>query len=61
MEKLQIYIAGYIASNYFRGIPCILIPTNLLTMVDACVWGKNVINSLKHGKNVIRTIIQPEM
>jgi hypothetical protein len=54
-------IAGYIAGNYFRGISCLLIPTNLLAMVDASVGGKNGINSLKYGKNVIGTIIQPKM
>lgn len=54
-------ISGYIASNYFRGISSILIPTNLLSMVDASIGGKNGINSLVYGKNVIGTIVQPDL
>ncbi len=54
-------LSGYIASTYFRGINLILIPTNLLAMVDASVGGKTGINHYKYGKNVIGTISQPNM
>jgi len=52
-------LAGYIASTYFRGINSILIPTNLLAMVDASIGGKTGINHYNYGKNVIGTISQP--
>jgi len=52
-------IAGYIASTYFRGVGLILIPSNLLAMVDASIGGKTGINHCKYGKNVIGTISQP--
>jgi len=54
-------LSGYIASTYFRGISLILIPTNLLAMVDASIGGKTGINHYKYGKNVIGTINQPNM
>lgn len=53
-------LSGFIASTFFRGISLILIPTNLLSMVDASIGGKTGINHLKYGKNVIGTITQPE-
>jgi 3-dehydroquinate synthase len=53
-------LAGYIASVYQRGIDNILIPTNLLSMVDASIGGKTGINHLKYGKNLIGTVYQPK-
>jgi len=52
-------LAGYVASTYFRGVNLILIPTNLLAMVDASIGGKTGINHSRYGKNVIGTISQP--
>lgn len=52
-------LAGFIASTYFRGVSLILIPTNLLAMVDASIGGKTGINHYRYGKNVIGTISQP--
>lgn len=54
-------LSGYVASTYFRGINIILIPTNLLSMVDASIGGKTGLNNMKYGKNVIGTISQPNM
>lgn len=44
--------AGFVASAILRGIPWSVIPTTLLSMVDAAIGGKVAINS-KYGKNLI--------
>jgi len=53
-------LAGFIASVYLRGINLVLIPTTLLSMVDASIGGKNGINNLEFGKNLVGTIYQPK-
>jgi pentafunctional AROM polypeptide len=54
-------LVGYITSIYLRGIDNILIPTTLLSMVDASVGGKTGINDTFYGKNLIGTIYQPNL
>lgn len=44
--------AGFVASTIKRGINWEVIPTTLLSMIDACIGGKVGINS-EHGKNTI--------
>ena len=51
-------IAGFAASTFYRGMPLILVPTTLLSMVDAAIGGKNGVNFNEH-KNLIGTIRQP--
>lgn len=51
-------LAGFLASILFRSIPCYLIPTTLLSMVDAAIGGKTAIN-LKKGKNLLGTFSLP--
>lgn len=51
-------ITGFVASIYKRGCPLVLLPTSLLAMVDACIGGKNAINT-DQGKNLIGTFYQP--
>jgi len=51
-------LSGFLASSILRGIDFILMPTTLLSQVDASVGGKNGINS-KYGKNLIGTFYQP--
>jgi 3-dehydroquinate synthase len=52
-------IAGFVASTFYRGMPLVLVPTTLLSMVDAAIGGKNGVNFNEH-KNLIGTIRQPE-
>lgn len=52
-------ITGYVASIYKRGISFGLVPTTVLSMVDAAIGGKNGINVGLH-KNMVGTICQPE-
>ncbi len=52
-------ITGYVASIYKRGISFGLVPTTVLSMLDAAIGGKNGINVGLH-KNMVGTICQPE-
>jgi 3-dehydroquinate synthase len=52
-------MAGYVASIYKRGVKLVLIPTSILCMVDACLGGKNGVNT-RDFKNMVGTIYQPE-
>jgi 3-dehydroquinate synthase len=52
-------IAGFIASIYMRGIPCIQIPTTLLAQVDSSIGGKTGID-MEAGKNLLGTFSQPK-
>ena len=52
-------ITGFVATIFMRGIDHILIPTTLLSMVDASIGGKTGINYLKR-KNLIGTFKQPK-
>jgi 3-dehydroquinate synthase len=52
-------ITGYVASIYKRGIRFGLMPTTILSMVDAAIGGKNGVNVGLH-KNMVGTIYQPE-
>lgn len=52
-------ITGYIASIYKRGISFGLVPTSILSMVDAAIGGKNGVNVGLH-KNMVGTVYQPE-
>lgn len=52
--------AAFAAATYMRGISAIMVPTTLLSQVDAGVGGKNGIN-VGGYKNVVGTIRQPEL
>ena len=51
-------ITGFISSIYMRGVNHILIPTTLLSMVDASIGGKTAIN-YNSIRNLIGTIKHP--
>ena len=50
---------GFASSTYKRGTGLVIIPTTLLSMVDAAHGGKNGINTT-HGKNQIGTFMMPD-
>jgi 3-dehydroquinate synthetase len=51
--------AGFVASSLLRGISWSVIPTTLLSMVDAAIGGKTGLNT-KHGKNLIGAFHLPQ-
>ena len=53
-------MAGLAASLYLRGIPCVQLPTSLLSVVDSSVGGKTAVD-LDHGKNQAGCFHQPAM
>lgn len=52
-------LVAFVASIYMRGVPLILIPTTLLSIVDASLGGKTAIDT-PFGKNLIGTIYPPK-
>ena len=53
-------VSGFAAATYLRGINFILMPSTLLSQVDASVGGKTAINN-KKGKNLIGAFHQPTL
>jgi 3-dehydroquinate synthase len=51
-------VAGFVASIYMRGIPCVQVPTTLLAQVDSSIGGKTGVD-LPAGKNMLGTFLQP--
>ncbi len=51
-------VAGFLASIYMRGIPCVQVPTTLLAQVDSSIGGKTGVD-LEAGKNMLGTFFQP--
>lgn len=51
-------LAGFVAATYNRGLPWVMVPTSLLSMVDSSVGGKVGIN-LPQGKNLVGAFHQP--
>lgn len=50
-------VAGFVAATWLRGIECVLVPTTLLSAVDASVGGKTGINVM--GKNLVGAFWHP--
>ncbi len=53
-------LGGLAAALYLRGIPCVQLPTSLLSMVDSSVGGKTAVD-LPQGKNLVGTFTQPHL
>lgn len=53
-------LTGFVAATYLRGLHLALIPSTLLSQVDASIGGKNGVN-FAGTKNLIGTIRQPEI
>ena len=52
-------LGGFVAATILRGISWNVIPTTLLSMIDASIGGKVGINS-KHGKNLVGAFHLPK-
>ena len=53
-------LAGFSASSYLRGINHIIVPTTLLSIIDASIGGKTGFD-LAEGKNLVGAFYQPKM
>lgn len=51
---------SFAAATFHRGMPCITVPTTLLSQVDASIGGKNGVN-FGGVKNIVGTIVQPKL
>jgi len=52
-------VSGYAASVFKRGMPLVLFPTSVLSMVDAALGGKNGVDVGMY-KNMVGTVYQPK-
>lgn len=52
-------LGGFVAATLMRGVPWSVIPTTLLSMVDASIGGKTAINT-DEGKNLLGTFHLPD-
>lgn len=52
-------MAGFVAADFLRGIPLIMIPTTLLSMADSSIGGKTAVDT-QYGKNLIGAFHQPQ-
>ncbi|MBI5415970.1 MAG: 3-dehydroquinate synthase [Candidatus Omnitrophica bacterium] len=53
-------LAGFVASTYKRGVPCVQVPTTLLAQIDSAIGGKTAVD-LPAGKNLVGTFYQPKI
>jgi len=53
-------LAGFCAAIYYRGIPCIQMPTTIVAQVDSSIGGKTGVNA-PGGKNLIGSFHQPSL
>lgn len=53
-------LAGFAAATILRGIPYVMVPTTLLSMVDSSIGGKVAVN-LQGAKNQVGSFYQPTL
>lgn len=53
-------LAGFAAAIFQRGIPCVQIPTTIVSQVDSSVGGKTGVNT-PEGKNLLGAFHQPQL
>jgi 3-dehydroquinate synthase len=53
-------LAGFVAAIYYRGIPCVQVPTTVVAQVDSSIGGKTGVN-LAAGKNLVGSFHQPAL
>lgn len=53
-------LAGFCAAIYFRGLPCVQMPTTVVSLVDSSVGGKTGVNT-PEGKNLLGCFHQPRL
>jgi len=53
-------LAGFAAAIFQRGIPCVQLPTTIVSQVDSSVGGKTGVNT-PEGKNLIGAFHQPRL
>ncbi len=53
-------LAGFAAAIFQRGIPCVQIPTTIVSQVDSSVGGKTGVNT-PEGKNLVGAFHQPQL
>lgn len=53
-------LAGFAAAIFQRGIPCVQIPTTIVSLVDSSVGGKTGVNT-PEGKNLLGAFHQPAL
>ncbi|MEX2581307.1 MAG: 3-dehydroquinate synthase [Verrucomicrobiales bacterium] len=53
-------LAGFAAAIFQRGIPCVQVPTTIVSQVDSSVGGKTGVNT-PEGKNLLGAFHQPRL
>lgn len=53
-------MAGFAAATYLRGVKHVIVPTTLLSIIDASIGGKTAID-VEEGKNLVGAFYQPSL